>query len=171
MDPEFTGRFLEDVRATPAADPEGILHRLYAALVEGNYEVCGESMTDDVELNIAGFEPMDGNWRGRTAVIAAAQHNYSIVSNQKPVIESMISEGGRIGVLMRETGVLKSSGQSYAIRAVQWFTLSDGSQTNRPDRRQNYCIASNSAWAVHTQRLVWSSRSPNGVRLWVNDSN
>jgi hypothetical protein len=27
---------------------------------------------------------------------------------------------------LRESGVLKSSGQAYSIRGVQWFTFADG---------------------------------------------
>jgi len=35
----------------------------------------------------------------------------------------MIRQGDSIAVLMRESGVFKSTGQAYSIRAVQWFTF------------------------------------------------
>jgi ketosteroid isomerase-like protein len=38
----------------------------------------------------------------------------------------MISQGDSVAVLLRESGVLKSNGQSYNVRGVQWFTFADG---------------------------------------------
>ena len=48
------------------------------------------------------------------------------MGNQKPEIESMISQGDQVAVLLRESGVLKSSGQAYTVRGVQWFTFAHG---------------------------------------------
>jgi hypothetical protein len=82
-------------------------------------------MTDDVELNICGFPAIDGNWRGRIAVVAAARKNFAQIENQQPEIEAMISQGESIAVLLTESGVFKSTGQAYSIRGVQWFTFAD----------------------------------------------
>jgi hypothetical protein len=38
----------------------------------------------------------------------------------------MIADGDRIAVLLRESGILKSNGQAYSVRGVQWFTFADG---------------------------------------------
>jgi hypothetical protein len=38
----------------------------------------------------------------------------------------MISHGDSIAVLIRESGVLKSTKQAYSIRGVQWLTFADG---------------------------------------------
>jgi len=38
----------------------------------------------------------------------------------------MISDGDSIAVLLRESGMLKSTKQVYSIRGVQWFTFADG---------------------------------------------
>jgi ketosteroid isomerase-like protein len=130
MDQEFTDRFLATARpaATDASssDPQTVLHAAYAAIIRGDFDALGEFMTDDVELNICGFPPIDGNWRGRNDVVAAARKNYSRIENQQPEIEAMISHDDSIAVLLRESGVLKSTRQAYSIRGVQWFTFADG---------------------------------------------
>src|SRR5271165_5560537 len=126
MDPEYTDRFLQTVRTAPDESRQEILHRAYASVIQGNFEAFADSVSDDVELHISGFAPMDGAWRGRQQVIDATRNNVALVSNQQPVIESMISQGDCVGVLLRESGILKSTGQPYSIRGVQWFTFSNG---------------------------------------------
>ena len=36
------------------------------------------------------------------------------------------AQGDRVAVLLRESGVLKSSGRAYSVRGVQWITFADG---------------------------------------------
>lgn len=129
MDQDYTERLLQTV--LPAAtkeinDPQAVLHAAYNAIIQGNFEALGDSLADGVELNIHGFGPMDGNWQGRNNVIAATRRNFGLMVSQQPEIEGMICQGDSIAVLLRERGVLKSTGQVYSIRAVQWFTFADG---------------------------------------------
>jgi ketosteroid isomerase-like protein len=130
MDPEYTDKFLATARpsATDASsgDPQTVLQAAYAAIIQSDFHALGDSMTDDVELNICGFPATDGNWCGRNDVIAAARRNYAQIENQQPEIEAMISDGDSIAVLLRERGVLKSTRLAYSIRGVQWFTFADG---------------------------------------------
>jgi hypothetical protein len=49
-----------------------------------------------------------------------------MLAEQKPEIESMIADGDRIALLLRENGILKSNGQAYSVRGVQWFTFAGG---------------------------------------------
>ena len=129
MDPEYTGKFLSTVGAAAtrvAADPIATLHAVFGAIIKGDVEAAGEFMTDDVELNINGFAPLDGSWKGRNAVVAAAKRNYAQVESQQPTIEGMISQGDSVAVLIRESGKIKSSGEVYSIRGVQWFMFADG---------------------------------------------
>jgi len=63
---------------------------------------------------------------GRHDVVAAARKNYVQIESQQPEIEAMISQGDSIAILMLESGVVKSSGEAYSIRGVQWFTFADG---------------------------------------------
>jgi ketosteroid isomerase-like protein len=130
MNLDYTDKLLATARPTASDaspnDPQTVLHAAYAAIIRGDFDALGESMTDDVELNICGFPATDGNWRGRNDVVAAARKNYSKIENQQPEIEAMISHGDSIAVLIRESGVLKSTKQAYSIRGVQWFTFADG---------------------------------------------
>ena len=132
MDREYTERLLRTTSgaATAAsADPQTLLHASFDAIVQGNYEAFGESLSDDVELNICGFGPLDGTWRGRDEVVAATRRNFALLSNQKPEIEGMISQGDCVAVLLRESGVYKSNGQAYSVRGAQWFTFAAGKIT------------------------------------------
>ena len=83
----------------------------------------GNSMSEDVELNICGFGPMDGNWRGRKAMVEATRKNFASLASQRPEIESIICQGDCAAVLLRETGVLKATGQAYSN-----FALCNGSR-------------------------------------------
>jgi|SRR5579871_1800856 len=129
MDREYTDRLLQTVSTAAPPDasaPQTILHRVYIAIVQGDFEAFREAVTGDVELNIFGFGPLDGTWRGRDEVVEATRNNFGLVSGQQPEIDSMISEGDCVAVLLRERGVFKSTGQAYSIRAVQWFTFAEG---------------------------------------------
>ena len=129
MDAEYTDKFLHAVKTAPPhdnGDSQIVLHRAYDAVIQGDFDLFGESLTDDVELRICGFGPMDGTWRGRDEVVAATRRNFALVASQKPEVESMISQGDCIAVLLRESGTFKSSGQVYSVRGVQWFTFVHG---------------------------------------------
>jgi ketosteroid isomerase-like protein len=125
MDPEYTDKLLSTVSAATgtAQDPLVSLHAVYDAIIKGDFEAIGEFMTEDVELNICGFRAIDGNWRGRNDVVAATRKNCAQLESQQPAIEGTISQGDSVAVMMRESGVLKSTGQAYSIRGVQWFTF------------------------------------------------
>jgi ketosteroid isomerase-like protein len=129
MDPEYTDKLLSTVSSavtSGAQDPLISLHSVYDAIIRGDFKAIDEFMTDDVELNICGFSAIDGNWRGRNDVAAAAKKNYAQLDSQQPAIEGMISQGDSVAVLMRESVVLKSTGQACSIRCVQWFTFANG---------------------------------------------
>ncbi len=130
LDAEYTDRFLRTTSsaATKEMDaPQTVLHAAFDAIIRGDFDAFGRSVTDDVELSISGFgASMDGTWRGRDEVVAASRKNFALVAEQKPEIESMISEGDRIAVLLRESGILKSNGAAYSVRGVQWFTFVEG---------------------------------------------
>jgi ketosteroid isomerase-like protein len=129
MDREYTERLLRTTSSaatTDIKDPQTVLHAAFNAIIGGNFDAFGESITDDVELNIRGFGALDGTWRGRQEVVAATRRNFDLLASQKPQIESMISQGDSVAVLLRESGVLKSNGRAYNVRGVQWFTFADG---------------------------------------------
>jgi ketosteroid isomerase-like protein len=129
MDREYTERFLQTTRAAAPHDvqaPQSVLHAAFDAIIQGDFEAFGQSLADDVELSIRGLGALDGWWRGRADVVAAARSNFALLAEQKPEIEGIIAEGDRIAVLLRESGIVKSSGQPYSVRGVQWFTFAGG---------------------------------------------
>jgi len=135
MDRDYTDKFLRTVRsavstniaaAETSSDPSSLLQVAFDAIIQGDFDAFGRSVTDDVELSVSGFGALDGMWRGRDAVVAATRKNFALLSDQKPEIESMIWERDRAAVLLKESGTLKSSGQTYTVRGVQWFTFADG---------------------------------------------
>ncbi len=129
MNPEYTDRLLRTTGSAATADPQTpqtVLHTAFDAIVRGDFDAFGRSLTDDVELSIRGLGALDGHWRGREEVVAATRGNFALLAEQKPEIEGMIVEGERIAVLLRETGVFKSDRRSYRVRGVQWFTFMDG---------------------------------------------
>jgi ketosteroid isomerase-like protein len=129
MDREYSDRFLRTTSSAAAKDirpPQTVLHTAFDAIIQGNFDAFAQAVTEDVELNISGFGALDGSWRGRDAVVAATRKNFALLAEQKPEIESMISEGDRIAVLLRESGIFKSNGQAYSVRGVQWFTFAEG---------------------------------------------
>jgi ketosteroid isomerase-like protein len=129
MDREYSERFLRTTSSAATEDilaPQTVLHAAFDAIIRGDFEAFAASVTDDVELNIRGFGALDGEWRGRAEVVAATRKNFALLGEQKPEIESIISEGDRTAVLLRESGILKANGQPYSVRGVQWFTFADG---------------------------------------------
>jgi ketosteroid isomerase-like protein len=129
MDREYTDRFLlttGTAASKDARDPQNVLHAAFDAIIHGDFDAFGAWVSDDVELNIRGLGALDGTWRGRAEVVAAARKNFAMVAEQKPEIESMIREGDCIAVLLRENGIFKSNGQAYSVRGVQWFTFTEG---------------------------------------------
>jgi ketosteroid isomerase-like protein len=129
MDTEYAGRLLRTVRpdaTTGTSDPQVVLHRVYDAIIQGDFAAYGESIAEDAELAICGFGPLDGTWHGRNAVVEATRRNFALVDGQQPEIEGIVSQGDCVAVLLRESGVFKSTGQAYRIRGVQWFTFDNG---------------------------------------------
>jgi ketosteroid isomerase-like protein len=126
MDTEYTDRFLQVVGAVAtrdSSDPQTVLHRAYDTIIQGDFNSFGEHLTEDVELHFCGLGPLDGTWRGREEVVAATGKNFAAVVSQKPEIESIISQADCVAVLLRESGIFKSSGETYSVRGVQWFTF------------------------------------------------
>jgi ketosteroid isomerase-like protein len=129
MDRAYSDKFLRTTGGAATQEvtaPQTVLHAAFDAIIKGNFEAFGQSVAEDVQLNITGFGALDGSWSGREAVIAATRKNFALLGEQKPEIESIISEGDRIAVLLKEKGIFKSNGQAYSVRGVQWFTFADG---------------------------------------------
>lgn len=107
-------------------DHQVLLHTAFNAIVRGDYEAFGNMTTDDVELSIKGFEEINGFWKGREEVVAATRRNFRLLSSQEPEIQGMIAQGNCIALLLEEAGVVRSTGEPYRVRGVQWITFDDG---------------------------------------------
>jgi ketosteroid isomerase-like protein len=128
MDLEYSAHLLQAVKAatTEASDHQSILYQVYSAVVEGNFDAIHPLLTEDVELNICGFPPMDGAWRGQGEVVKAIRRNFGLVDAQQPEVERILTHGDSVIVLVRESGVIKASEEAYSVRCVQWLTFEGG---------------------------------------------
>lgn len=130
MDAQYSDRLLNTVELSlpkddAANDPLSTLHQIYGTLVRGDYHQFAELVSDDAEMHIRGFAPMNGSWRGRDEVVAATRRNFAMITEQKPVIDKILSHGDSVIVLVNETGILDSK-DPYNLRAIQWFTFEAG---------------------------------------------
>jgi ketosteroid isomerase-like protein len=79
MNPEYTDKFLATTHPSVSdplsSDPQTVLHAAYDAIIRGDFDALGDSKAEDVELTICGFPAINGNWRGRNDVVAAARKN------------------------------------------------------------------------------------------------
>jgi ketosteroid isomerase-like protein len=134
MDPQYTSRFIADVRhqSDDADEHRRVLLSAYEAVSRHDFDAFAQYLAADVELDIRGCGRMAGNWRGRANVLEATRSNYAKVAEQKPEIESMVSQGNQVAVLFRETGLFREDEQRYRYRVVQWFTFA-GDRIQRID--------------------------------------
>lgn len=132
MNQEYTANLLEHVEKSAAeanSEPQTILHKVYGSLIQGDYGAFYEALHPEVVFTLSGWAPMDGTWHGRDAVLNAAKRNYAMVTDQKPVVESIVANGESVAVLLRETGNLRGADETYSVRLVQWFTFAEGKIT------------------------------------------
>ncbi len=92
----------------------------------GNFEALPSHFTEDIELHIHGFPPLDNSWHGCAEVIAAMAANFNRIIGQRTAIEGMIQQGDAIAVLVRETGRFRDERDSYRVHGVIWFTFREG---------------------------------------------
>jgi len=107
-----------------------VLHAIVSAVAANNMGVLELYFTEDVELRIHGFAPIDGFWRGRADVIAAATRNFQKFAQQQTQVETMVDEGDNVVWLVVESGCLNETGERYEVRGVMWFTFA-GTQIRR----------------------------------------
>jgi ketosteroid isomerase-like protein len=142
MKPEYTTRLLSRLEAFPeisgAAANQQTLHQALHAITEGNYDVFGDALAEDAEMEILGTGPMDGLWRGGEAIVAALRSNFALLDEQEPEMEKMLAHDNYVVVLLRERGVFKADQRPYEYRAVIWYTF-DGGRIKRIDEIAAAC--------------------------------
>src|SRR4051812_15716294 len=90
-----------------------LLQDMYGMAARGEFAAFAGVFAEDVRLDISGPPevPIAGRWEGRDRVLAAVGHNFSLLEDQRPVVESVVAQGDTVVVLFEETGRVKATGQ------------------------------------------------------------
>lgn len=128
----FEAAFQEgDTNLASKSEEAGNVHQveqLYRILAQGDFTALGELLADDVVFEIIGSSanPFAGYAKGRQQVIDAARHNFSLLEDQQPQIESVVAQGDTVVVMARERGRFAPTGQDYDFYWVQLYTFKEG---------------------------------------------
>ena len=98
------------------------------AIARGDFGGILQHACEDVtlELFVPPQFPFVRSATGADAFRQALEQNFSAVTNQQPTILDVFSEGERVVLFGRETGIIQSTGATYDIEFVQRFTFRDG---------------------------------------------
>ena len=101
---------------------------LYGAIARGDFAAFGEAFAEHAQLDIAGPPeiPFAGRWEGRERVLEAVRHNFSLLDDQRPVVESVVAQGDTVVVVFDEEGRVRATGRGYRVRVVQMLTFQGG---------------------------------------------
>ena len=110
------------------ADHVRCVQLMYHAIGRQAFDQCLEMATDDFVLEIVGPEtsPMVGRWQGKPDVLAAMEHNFGLVEDQRPSIRSVTAQGNSVVIIATEQGPICASCAPYKVEWVQEFTFSNG---------------------------------------------
>ncbi len=125
FEPSQRGR-VEFPAAEEEESPTKILQQMLAAIAEDRFADLGAWLADDVEMDIHGFTAMRGAWRGRTEVLAAIERNFRQLTEQRPVVRQMVTNGPVIAMLMEEGGRIAATRERYAVRGMMWYEFAGG---------------------------------------------
>ena len=103
-----------------------LIDRVYAAIARGDSQGVLALLAPDATLTIEGFLQMDGHWEGAENILAAAGRNFSLVREQKVVIQKVCAQGDQLVILFHETGHVRQTGEPYEAHVAQWFQLANG---------------------------------------------
>jgi len=93
-------------RLSDPADPQPVLMAVVQAAGADKVDELPQYSTEDIELRIYGFAPLDGFWQGCANVVEAMRANFSGITHQKSSIEGLIQQGDFVALRVRETGQL-----------------------------------------------------------------
>jgi ketosteroid isomerase-like protein len=103
-----------------------VILAVLAAVAADDKQALAQNLTEDAELEIHGFAPFEGVWRKRDAFITATLDNFAKLVDQKTRVEALVEQGEQVVLLLTETGRLKTTGESYNLRGVLWWSFSGG---------------------------------------------
>src|SRR5262245_4548505 len=140
MQPIVVERLLQRLTAQPdesdaevkarriASDNVAIIQQQYQAIGRGDGEEAVAFLADDIEMEIVCPPelPLVRTASGRPAASEAIRRNFSMLDDQRPVIERVAANGDTVVVLGRETGRVISTGREYEVQWEQRFLFRDG---------------------------------------------
>lgn len=132
-------RFIEDLgiaffsgdteveRKTIEAGNVARLQTLYAFVADGDLNSFVDELHPEIEYENVGPEdiPFVNEAYGPEEVGDALAHNFSLLEDQKPVVNSVIAQGDSVVVFASEEGRFRETGSEYQLQWVQQFTFLD----------------------------------------------
>lgn len=100
----------------------------YQAIGAGDFAKALSYLAEDVEMEIdcPSCFAFAGKWKGRGPVAEAIGRNFSMVTEMKPEIESVIAQGDTVVVVGREVGKYLPADKWYEVRWVHLHTFRNG---------------------------------------------
>lgn len=108
------------------SDCVALVEAMYQAVARGDFAAFLDALADDVELENVGPSSLlfVGKWKGRNEVGEAVRRNFSQLSDQRPVVISVIAQGDTVVISAHERGTFLPTGKEYDVNWVQFFTWS-----------------------------------------------
>ena len=93
-------------RLSDPADPQPVPMAVVPAAGAGKFDELPQYFTEDSELRIHGFAPIEEFWQGCANMVEAVRANFARISHQNSSIEGLIQQGDAVALRVRETGEL-----------------------------------------------------------------
>lgn len=104
------------------------LGRVFGAIAAGDFDAFADELADDVEMKF--FSPPELPFRrtawGKAEARTLTEHNFSVLTDQVPELQSLTAQGDSMVVVGRETGKVKASGIPYDVHFVYHFRFQNG---------------------------------------------
>ena len=98
------------------------------AIARGDYAAAVAGAVEDVHLDI--FAPPEFRFirkaRSKSELLKALEANFESVTEQRPEIASVLSQGETLVLIGRERGIIAATGRPYDVQFVHRFTFREG---------------------------------------------
>lgn len=101
------------------------LQSLYQNVADGDLNAFIHELHEDIDFENVGPEeiPFVNEAHGPEEVGKALAYNFSLLEDQKPVVNSVIAQGDTVVVFAEEEGKFRETGRDYQMQWVQQFTF------------------------------------------------
>jgi len=97
-------------RLSDPADPQPVPMAVVPAAGAGKFDELPQYFTEDSELRIHGFAPIEEFWQGCANMVEAVRANFARISHQNSSIEGLIQQGRRRAAGSRDRRVGRRPG-------------------------------------------------------------